>query len=307
MPNVGPRIVSLLPSATEIVCALGLSEQLVGRSHECDYPADIDSLPICCDSKVSREAQSAALNDEVNKIVTNGVSLFEVFPDELRRLAPDVIITQTQCEVCSVSEADLKRALGEWTGTVPTVISLAPRNLEQVWDTIDLVGAALDVPARAEELRRTIDARIDAIVGRTQFCVPRSIVCLEWLNPLMVAGNWIPELVELALGTDPFAAPGEHSHWIEWDQLLHADPDIILSMPCGFGLEHTKQETRILSHHDGWSHLRACRENRTFITDGHQFFNRPGPRLIDSLEILAEIIHPDVFKSRFAGKAWEQI
>lgn len=307
MQTVGPRIVSLLPSATEIVCALGLRQLLVGRSHECDFPNGIESLPVCCDSRVSREKESGAIDNEVKNLINNGLSLFEVFPNELRRLAPDVVITQTQCEVCAVSRADVEHALGEWIGTQPTVISLAPQNLAQVWTSIEIVADALDVPNRAEEVRNTIDGRIDAVVTRAKTTMPRSIACLEWLNPLMAAGNWVPELVTLAHGTDLLATAGEHSPWLEWNQLLNADPEIILSMPCGFSLEHTRRESRTLTQHEFGSRLRAIRDQRVFLADGHQFFNRPGPRLVESLEILAEIIHPELFKPKHKGTAWEQM
>ena len=307
MSSRGPRIVSLLPSATEIVYALGLGENLVGRSHECDYPTGVETLPACCDSRVSLSLDSGELDTQVKSLVKDGLSIYEVFHDRLKRLAPDVIITQTQCEVCAVSEAEVEQAVQDWIGGQPTIISLAPQDLAQVWQSIDVVAQALDVATRASELQSTIQGRIDTIVEKTHGSPPRSIACLEWLDPVMAAGNWVPELVSLAGAVDLFGKPGEHSPWLAWDELERADPDIILALPCGFSLERTRQESVVLSQHDTWARMRAVGEHQAFFADGHQFFNRPGPRLVESLEILAEIIHPTVFPALQQGTGWERL
>ena len=298
------RIVSLLPSATEIVCAVGLRDALVGRSHECDFPPGVERLPALCEPKVPIHGASAEIDREVRRLVADGLSVYRVDAERLRALAPDVIVTQTQCEVCAVSEANVVAATCNWAGSGVRIVSLAPARLDDVLADIERVGAALGVPERGTAVVAGLRARLAALAGRTRDLPRPTIACIEWLDPLMAAGNWVPELVELAGGRNLFGAVGEHSPWLEWDAVRAADPDAIVAMPCGFDLARTRSEMAALEQLPGWDALRAVRTGRVAVVDGHQYFNRPGPRLVESAEILAEILHPGVSEFGQRGGGW---
>src|SRR5688572_18763265 len=215
-----PRIISLLPSATEIVAALGFGDHLVGRSHECDFPPGVEKLPICSSTKVPADGTSYEIDERVKAIVAEGLSVYRVNVERLRELRPDVILTQTQCAVCAVTPRDLEQALCTWTGAQPAMVSLEPNNLNDVWNDIRRVGAALGVPDRAEELIRSLIERLDAIRDRAQATTSRPrVAAIEWLKPLMAGGNWMPELIEIAGGRRLFLEPGEHSNWLDWASL----------------------------------------------------------------------------------------
>jgi len=299
MSAVPLRIVSLLPSATEIAVALGLHDNLVGRSHECDFPPSVVALPVCTSTKLEKGLSSRAIEDRVKAIVEQGLSVYDVDAPLLRSLRPDVILTQAQCAVCAVTPADLEEALAAWVGTPPVLVSLAPNDLADVFGDLARVAQAAGVPERAAPAV----ARMRE--GLPQPCVPTAerprLLAVEWIEPLMVAGNWVPELVRAAGGEPVLSAPGVHSHWIEFDAVQAADPDIIAFMPCGYQLAQTLPEARALLAGPLWSNLRAVREGRVFAVDGHHLFNRPGPRLIESAEVLACLIStPDTIPARLA-------
>ncbi len=298
------RIVSLLPSATEIVCAVGLRDALVGRSHECDFPSGVERLPALCEPKVPIHGASAEIDRDVRRLVADGLSVYRVDAAALRSLAPDVIVTQTQCEVCAVSEADVVAATCDWAGSGVRIVSLAPARLDDVFADIERVGAALGVAARSAAVVASLRTRLAALAARTRDLPRPGVACVEWLDPLMAAGNWVPELVELAGGRNLFGSVGEHSPWLTWEAVRTADPDMIVAMPCGFDLARTRGEMPALERLPGWDALRAVRAGRVAIVDGHQYFNRPGPRLVESAEILAEILHPGVFDFGHRGKGW---
>jgi iron complex transport system substrate-binding protein len=300
------RIVTLLPSATEIVCAHGFGDQLVGRSHECDYPAWVKRLPALTAPKFDPDGSSATIDARVKQIVGEALSVYRVDADKLRELRPDVIVTQSQCEVCAVSIREVEAAVGEWIGAkTPKIISLEPYSLADVLNDIGRVGLALGAGARATELVMELQRRMTEISRRVASSLARpSIACIEWIDPLMAAGNWMPELVTMAGGANLFGAAGQHSPWMNFDQIRAADPDLILIMPCGFDMDRTAEEMSTLANYAGWGALRAVREGRVFIADGNQFFNRPGPRIVESLEILAEIIHPELFRLRHQHDGW---
>jgi iron complex transport system substrate-binding protein len=298
------RIVSLLPSATEIVCAVGLREALVGRSHECDFPPGVERLPALCEPKVPIHGTSAEIDRDVRRLVADGLSVYRVDAEALRALAPDVIVTQTQCEVCAVSEADVVAATCDWAGSGVRIVSLAPARLDEVLADIERVGAALGVSARGTAVVASLRARLTALGARTRELPRPGVACIEWLDPLMAAGNWVPELVELAGGRNLFGSIGEHSPWLQWDAVRGADPEVIVAMPCGFDLARTRGEMPALERLPGWEALRAVRAGRVAIVDGHRFFNRPGPRLVESAEILAEILHPERFDFGHRGRGW---
>jgi len=303
-----PRVVSLLPSATEIVCALGLRDALVGRSHECDHPPGVEALPVCSRPTVDVAARSAAIDRSVRERLKAGLSVYDVSEEVLSGLAPDVIVTQSQCEACAVTPDDVERAVAEWTGARPEIVSLAPERLADVWEDVRRVADALGVPGRGREVVESLENRAARMASDAQALVGRPrVACIEWVDPLMAAGNWVPELVSLAGGEDVLGQAGEHASWLEWDALAAADPEVVVVMPCGFDIARTRRELAPLTARPGWRRLAAVGEARAFLADGHQYFNRPGPRLVESLEILAEILHPEAFRFGHRGAGWEPL
>lgn len=299
-------VVSLLPSATEIVCALGRRDQLVGRSHECDHPADVASLPTCTRATFP-DGSSREIDDSVRDLVSRGLSLYDVDLDTLQRLAPDVVITQDQCKVCAVHLADVEAALAECTGTDTRIVSLSPQVLGDVWRDVRTVGDAIGAASEARDLTADLAERIAGIVEQTGRRGQESVVCLEWIEPLMASGNWMPELVRIAGGRPLLGDTGRHSPTIEWAQLVEADPDVLVVTACGFDLPRTEREIGALTGRPGWHDLRAAREERVYLADGNAYFNRSGPRLVESIEILAEILHPDRHDFGHAGRGYRRL
>jgi len=303
-----PRIVSLLPSTTEIACALGFRDQLVARSHECDFPPGVEALPALTEAKLDASAPSRDIDDRVKQIVGEGLSVYRVDAERLRALAPDVILTQTHCDVCAASLADLEDALRAWTGARPTVVSLEGATLGEVWNDFERVAAALGDSGRGRTLTRELSGRIADLGERAGRAAERPrVACLEWIDPPMAAGHWMPELVAIASALPVFGRPGARSPWISFDELARADADAVVVVPCGFGLGRTRAELAPLREHPAFSDLRAVRGGRTFLADGNAYFNRPGPRLVESLEILCEILHPGLFAPRRRGTGWEAL
>jgi iron complex transport system substrate-binding protein len=299
------RIISLLPSATEIVAALGFAEHLVGRSHECDFPPGVEKLPACSSTKVPVEGTSYEIDDRVKAIVAEGLSVYRVDADRLRELEPDLILTQTQCAVCAVTPRDLEQTLCSWTGAQPRILSLEPNNLDDVWNDFRHVGEALAVPSQAEQLIDNLKNRLAVISEKARTAKSRpTVAAIEWLGPLMAGGNWMPELIEIAGGRGLFARAGEHSPWLEWKTLIEADPEVILLLPCGFKIAQTIRDLNLLTENPQWANLRAVKADRVHLIDGHHFFNRPGPRLVESAEIVAEILHSDLFQFGHRGTGW---
>lgn len=307
-----PRIVTMIASATEIVSALGFEDHLVARSHECDWPTSVQRLPVCTAPKFDVAGSSVEIDQRVKSLLEQATSIYRVDADLLKVLQPDVIVTQSQCGVCAVSEKDVEAALATFLprrgegGNAPKIVSLSPNNLVEVWQSIRNVADALEVSSRGEMLVQQLQARVDAIALRTKSVKRPTVACLEWIDPLMAAGNWVPELVELAGGHNLFGSTGKHSPWLSWEQLCQADPMIVIALPCGYGLAKTRAEMAVLRDRLEWRNLQAVRKRRVFVTDGNQFFNRPGPRLVESLEILAEIFHPETFQFHHEETAWER-
>jgi len=299
------RILSLLPSATEIVSALGYGDQLVGRSHECDHPASVRDLPICSRPRIRVDTSSSEIDRSVKAIVSKGLSVYEIDEETLRALAPDVIVTQTQCEVCAVSERDVKQAVDAWLDGQGEIVSLNPNRLEDVWADINRVATALGNRANGENVVATLRERMAHVQARMATLAHKPRVALiEWIEPLMAGGNWMPELVEMAGGENLFGKYGEHSPWLEMDALCESDPDVIVVAPCGFDLARTRSEMPPLIQRPQWKALRAVAAGQVYLTDGHHYFNRPGPRLVESLEILSELLHPDAVRPRHRDTAW---
>lgn len=302
------RVVSLIASATEIVAALGCRDSLVAVSHECDFPPSVEGLPRVTEPKFDVSGTSAEIDRRVKEVLRDALAVYWVDAVRLKALEPDVIVTQDQCEVCAVSLADVEQAVCDWTGSDLRVVSLRPDSLADLWRDIRSVAAALDREEAGERLVEELRSRMAEVADRARRLRTRPrVATIEWADPLMAGGNWVPELVEMAGGTNLFGEAGNHSPWMDWDGLAAADPDAIVLMPCGFGLPRVIEDVEMLSKRREWRGLRAVREGRVFATDGNQYFNRPGPRLAESLEILAEILHPEEFAFGHEGTGWIRV
>ena len=289
------RIVSLLPSATEIVSTLGLTESLVGISHDCDFPPEIRTRPILSEAIVTTDLPSGVIETQIRGQVHRGKSVYHLDEAQLAHLRPNLILTQELCQVCAPSYTLVKQA-AKVLDAETRIASLEPRGLDDILDNILLVGDLTDTGERAravaQELRRRIE-HVRDVVGRLR----PTVVCIEWLDPIYVAGHWIPEMVEIAGGRDVLAKAGEPSFLVEWDDVLEAAPDVVVVMPCGFDVPRTRQEITLLTNRRGWNRLPAVRDGRVYLTDATAYFNRPGPRIVTGLEILAQILHPDAFEA----------
>ncbi len=300
------RVVTLIPSATEIVAALGFRDHIVGRSHECDFPPRIDALPALTAPKLKTEGNSAELDERVKRLIEQGLAVYKVDAPLLRKLAPDVIVTQDQCQVCAASLADVEAATRDWTDRPVNIVSLNPMSLDDVWRDMGKVAVALGVADRGKSLIHSLTQRMRMTGDRAATVKQRPRTALiEWIEPLMAGGNWMPTLVEMAGGANLFGTAGQHSPWLEWEALKSADPDAIVIAPCGLDLARIRADFPALAKLRGWSELRAVKTKRVYFADGNQYFNRPGPRLVETLEILAEILHPDRFSFGLKGRAWE--
>lgn len=317
------RIVSLLPAATEIVAALGLADRLVGRSHECDEPASVATLPALTAPRIDPAGTSRQIHDAVGRALADAAdgsattnALYTLDVERLAALEPDLVLTQAACDVCAIAAADVRTAVR--CMTVPArVLELSPATLADVYADILAVGAATGTLAQAREAVARLRARVASVACRMRAAnrhaerpaggplAPR-VAVIEWLDPPMAAGNWVPELVALAGGRDLLGTPGSHSHWITWDDVIAADPDVVILVPCGFTIDRVVAEAGLPAIRNRLKMLRAFRTGRVFAVDGHHLFNRPGPRLVDSLEVLADLLHPEMFSfpatRRFASR-----
>ena len=304
------RIVSLLPSATEIVCALGLRDALVARSHECDFPAGVADLPFCTrprfeiDDGSSREIDDAVRSLAAEARAADALGVYEIDLDRLRGLEPTHIITQTQCEVCAVSLHEVEAAVAALVGFDTRIVSLAPNTLADIWDDIRRTGAALGVAGAAADLVASLRSRIAEIAERAADLPAPSVAVIEWADPFMTAGHWTMEQVVLAGGRPVIGEPEGPSLRFEWDDLIVADPDAIIVSPCGFALHRAWRDAELLAADPRWTALRAVQSGRVAVIDGNQFINRPGPRVAESQEIIAEILHPDTFEFGHRGRDW---
>ena len=298
------KVLSLIASSTEIVYALGCGDNLVGRSHECDFPEKVKSLPHCTQPRFEVEGSSKEIDDRVKATLQSALSVYEVDEVMLADLDPDIIITQSQCEVCAVSLDDVESAVESLSGKKPKIISLQPNSLADIWNDIKLVSRGLDVEDRGLQLIKTMKDKIQKLNQSVKDLPIQTVACIEWIDPLMAAGNWVPTLVELAGGENLFGEAGKHSPWMDFEALEAKDPDVIIVMPCGYNISKTIQEMKVLTDHPQWESLNAVKQARVYITDGNQYFNRPGPRIIDSLEILMEILHEGKFDFSHHKSGW---
>lgn len=302
------RIVSLIPSATEILAALGLADAIVGRSHECDYPPEIQDRPVCTQPRLNSNAPSGQIHKDVNELLQSALSIYQIKIDVLEKLKPTHIVTQDQCDVCAVSLQEVEKAVATLTNIEPKIISLQPNVLNDVWADIERVANTIGV--KSLQLIEDLEARVKICEQKTHSLSVTerpTVACIEWTDPLMTAANWIPELVTLAGGQPLFSAVGQPSPQLSWETLAATNPSIIIFMPCGFDLNRTRTEAMVLTKRPEWESMKAAQSGRVYITDGNSYFNRPGPRLVDSQEILAEILHPEIFDYGYKGTAWENL
>ncbi|GHO95969.1 cobalamin-binding protein [Reticulibacter mediterranei] len=312
------RIVSLLASATEMIAALGCLDQLVGRSHECDYPHEVLQLPLVSNVQIDVNATSEQIDAQIKQIAhtkdavqgnaLRALSIYVIDTDLLQTLQPDIIFTQTQCEVCAVSERDVIQALQQVVGIQPRIVSLAPYRLSDVWEDLIRVGEALDRKEQAQQLVNDYQQRLNSLAQMTAMLrtKPR-VAVLEWLDPLMVAGNWTPELINVAGGEAIFGRVGEHSPWLTWEELVTANPNVLVLSPCGFSLERTMQDIPLLQRHPAWQELQAVQQGRVYAIDGIYYLNRSGPRLVESAELLARALWGERLTINVDESAWREI
>ena len=288
------RIVSLLPSATEIVCVLGLEENLVGVTHECDYPPFVKSLPKVTKTLIPHDAASADIDALVRERLETALALYSLDMPVLETLRPNLLVTQALCDVCAVAEAEVSAAACTLPG-LPKVLNLEPMSLEDVFTTLHLLGKATDTEAKAEEVVEALRQRVRSVEARTEGIAlsdrPK-VAFVEWIDPIFNGGHWNPTLVEMAGGIDVLGSVGQASRTTPWETVLAAQPDVLFIACCGFSLERTLQDMPLLERRKGWGDLPCVRSGRVYVTDGSAYFSRPGPRLVDSLEIMAHALHP---------------
>src|SRR5215467_4176774 len=312
------RIVSLLASATEMVAALGYLDQMVGRSHECDYPPEVLALPVVSTVQIDITASSSEIDAQVAQLsekqqepqdpALKALSIYNIDVNKLQNLRPDVILTQTQCEVCAVSERDVSRAMAQLTGLHPLVVSLSPYRLQDIWEDMWRVGKALGAREQAQALVEKCQHRLMDLASKTAAFNPKPrVALLEWLDPLWATGNWTPELVAYAGGETIFGEIGQHSERLTWEELQAADPDVLILSPCGYSLERTLEDVPILQKHAGWATLKAVRQGQVYAIDGNHYLNRSGPRVVESAELLARVIWGERVDILVDTKGWKHL
>jgi iron complex transport system substrate-binding protein len=300
------RIVSLLPSATEIVCALGLSDSLVGVSHDCDYPPEVAGKPVLSEAIVTGDLPSGVIDARMREQIHRGMSVYHLDGDQLAALRPDLILTQELCTVCAPSYTMVTEA-AKILDADTTIVSLEPLGLFDILETIRLVGRKAGRSAEAKTLVAELRARIDRVREAAASLMRPRVVCVEWLDPIYVAGHWIPEMVDVAGARDVLGRPREPSFVVAWQDVVAAEPEVLVVMPCGFDVPRTREEIHLLTQRPGWQDLPAVRSGRAYLTDATSYFNRPGPRIVVGLEIMASIFHPVEFSQPLPPGAVESL
>ena len=300
------KIVTLIPSATEIVAFLGKKNLIVGRSHECDYPKDLNKIKKLTSPKINIDGTSREIHNQITEILENSLSVYKVDVSELKKLNPDVVVTQAHCEVCAVSFSEVEEIVTNHLNKDTKIISLQPNTLDDVFNDIKRVAKGLNIDEiTTKNLIKPLEERIENIQTKSLKKKRRTIACIEWIDPLMAAGNWIPEMVKISGGEDIFGKSGKDSHWVKFDEIQKYNPEIIIFLPCGYNIEKTKKEVEnLFTQKKKWNALNAFLNKEIYIVDGNQFFNRPGPRLVESVEIFAEITHPDLFNFNHNQFGW---
>jgi len=303
--NEPARIVSLLASATELSCALGLGERLVGRSHECDFPAWVRDLPEVSRPTFDIHGSSREIDELVRSRLREGAPLYQVDEALLLELAPDVVLTQTHCEVCAVSPGDIAHATPAKLTRTP-LVALRGGSLAEILHSFEEVAAVLGRVAAGATLVAELHDKLARVRQRSERLARPRIACLEWIEPPFAMGNWGPELVEIAGGHNVLGQTGVHSTTLPFQAVLDADPDVLLVAPCGFGLARASQEMHLVTEQPGFYDLRAAKAGRVYVADGNLYFNRSSPSLFETPEILAEMLHPAEFEPRHEGLAWKK-
>jgi iron complex transport system substrate-binding protein len=290
------RICSLLPGATEIACALGLADEIVGVSHECDFPAAARSKPVMVRSRIDpTKIRSGEIDRQVGDLLRSKQSLYALDEKLFKDSEPDIILTQGLCDVCALDYKDVVQAARS-LARVPSIVSLDPHCLADILNDVLRIGEATHKLRQAESLVEELKLRIEAVRDRTARSASRPrVACLEWLDPVYIAGHWVPEMVEIAGGNDILGTAAEPSAKVEWDAVIAAMPEILIIMPCGFDLDRAVRESSLLKNRAGWQTLPAVRDKRVFAVSGADYFSRPGPRLIDGLEIFSQLFHSELF------------
>ncbi len=293
------RIVSLLPSATEILCEIGLGEYLVGVSHECDYPDFVKDLPPVTKSLIPKDASSAEIDIAVKQQLQTEKAIYHLDFEVLESLRPDVIVTQSLCEVCAVAASEVTDAVCE-LNTNAKIVNLEPMSLQDVFDTLLLVGKETNHINQSEHAVSQLKQRVESVKTTTKTEITNEdkpgVIFLEWIDPPFNAGHWTPELIEYAGGVDLIGNKHQPSSQITWDSIVESDPDILFIACCGFDTDRNLEDMNFLIERKGWTELKAVRENNVFITDGNAYFSRPGPRLVEGLELMAHAFHPTIHK-----------
>jgi iron complex transport system substrate-binding protein len=288
--SAAPSIVSLIPSATEIVCALGLRPRLVGVSHECDFPDDVRGLPVLSAPKLDPSRPSAEIDRAVRELLETALSVYRIDLGALAELRPELIVTQSQCEVCAVPLADVDSACAKLGLESTWVCSLSPTGLDEVLEDFRRVAQAAGVAARGEGLVSAVKSRFDAVRSAASGGRRPRVALVEWLDPPMIAGGWMPELLRIAGGEPVIVEEPRRFATVTWDDIAEAEPELVVLLPCGFDIERTSRELEAPTIAESVRRLSATRRGRTFVVDGNAYFNRPGPRLADSAELLARVV-----------------
>lgn len=298
------KIASLLPSSTEIAFALGLREEIIGVSHECDFPDEAKTKPVLTKSKINAFKRSDEIDKDVVNLAKNGLSVYDIDEKKLAELNPDMILTQDQCEVCAVSLKDVQKAVNKLICSA-RIVSLKPETLKDVLNDIKTIGVAASKEKEAIELINSLKFRIDNIkniINKNNniknYIKKPKVCCIEWIEPIFTAGNWTPELVEIAGGINLFSKTGKHSQKIALKEILKEQPDKIVIAPCGFKIYQTINDINLLVSKPEWKKLNAVKNNEVYVVDGNSYFNRPSQRIVDTLEILASVLHPNIFHQK---------
>lgn len=299
------RIVSLLASGTELTCALGLGERLVGRSHECDFPPWVERLPVVSRPTFEIEGTSREIDERVRSRLRNGLPLYQVDEQRLLELAPDVLITQTHCEVCAVSPADLAHGTPAKLARRP-LVALHGSTVDEILRGFVEASAVLGAPAAGEQLVAELRAKLARVKQRVLGLPRPRVACVEWIEPVFTMGNWGPELVELAGGDNLLGNAGQHSTTLSFAAICQANPEVLVVAPCGFGLARAWSEMPALAKEPGFAELRAVREGRVYVCDGNLYFNRSSPSLFETPQLLAEMLHPAQVAPEHEGTAWRR-
>jgi iron complex transport system substrate-binding protein len=306
--SIARQIVSFLPSATEMACALGLANQLVGITHECDYPPEVKGKPVVVRNVLPIETMTQSeVDTAVAERMRAGKSLYEVDEQLLQELAPDLILTQDLCQVCAPSGNEVSHAL-TLLSKKPEILWLTPNSLAQIADNLRELGVATGREQEADAIIRRGRDRLQAISTATRNLASRPrVFCLEWMDPVFGSGHWLPEMVRIAGGIDALSREGQDSERVPWEEVVKWAPEVLVITPCGFNLEKVIEESQRLVNYPGWFDLPAVRQRRVYAVDANSYFARPGPRVVDGTELLAHLIHPELFQWNGPASAYQRL